>query len=71
MLAEYVTPDQGEISEARLEAIQSIKKMLSQIEYMVEKIPIDDSERIIGLLTSLKGAPLSIEEKMIVMEISG
>lgn len=71
MLAEYVTPGEGEISKARLEAIQSIKELLSQIDHMIEKLPFEDSERIIGLLTSLKGAPLNIEEKKIVLEISG
>lgn len=71
LLAEYTTPDKGEKSKARLEAIASIKEILSQIDYSAEKLPLNDSKRFIDLLTSLKGCALSFEEKQLALEISG
>lgn len=69
--AEHLTPDQDEKSMSKLEAVESIKIMLSQIDYLSEKIPLGDSQRFIELLISLKGAPLNHKEREVALEISG
>ena len=71
LLIEYLTPGQGKKSKGRTEAIKSIKGLLSQIDLEVEKLPLNDSERFIDLLASLKGSPLNNEERQLAMEISG
>lgn len=69
--AEHLTPDQGERSMSKLEAVESIKIMLSQIDHSAEKIPLENSQRFIELLSSLKGAPLNHQERKVALEISG
>lgn len=71
LIEEYLSPEQGEKNTKKLEAIESIKGLLSQIDHRVEKLPLEDSGRFLALLTSLKGAPLTHEERQLSMEISG
>lgn len=71
LIAENSNPNQGEKSMARLEAIESIKGLLFQIDLLSEKIPTGDSQRFIELLTSLKGSPLNEQERQFALEISG
>lgn len=53
----------------RVIAIESLKDILSAIDFTVEEVPIDDSDRFLKLLQSLKNDRLSIEEKTLVDEI--
>ena len=71
LFAEHLTPDQDEKSMSKLEAVESIKIMLSQIDHLSEKVPLGDSLRFIDLLSSLKGAPLNNKERQVALEISG
>lgn len=71
LFAKYLTTDQDEKSMSKLEAVESIKIMLSQIDHSSEKVPLDDSQRFIDLLSSLKGAPLNHKERQVALEISG
>ena len=45
-----------------LDAIESIRKILHQIDFVTELVPIDDIERLSKLLNSLKGNALNEEE---------
>ncbi len=55
--------------ERRLEAIASIRKILSDIDFSSEVIPCDDSDRLTKTLESLKGDMLGQDEKNVVNEI--
>lgn len=50
--------------------INSIENLLSQIDFDAEVIPIDDSEELIQLLSTLKDEKLTKEEIEMIQEIS-
>ncbi len=70
LLLEYATHDNNGDGHARLDAIQSIRGIVSQIDFTAEIVPIDEPERLIKLLTSLKGEQLTGHEIDIVYDIS-
>ncbi len=45
-----------------LKAINTIKKILSNVDFKTELIPTDDKKRLDNLLIFMKGSPLTIEE---------
>ncbi len=53
----------------KLEALESIKDLLSMIDHKTECIPATDPVRLIALLSDLKGAPLTSEENTLAEEI--
>jgi hypothetical protein len=53
----------------KLKTIERFKEWLKQIDQSVEVIPINDLARLNGLLTSLKGEVLTIDELELVKEI--
>ena len=53
----------------RLEAIQSIRKLLSEGDFTAEVVPTEDKDRLIRLLCSLKGNTLTKNEMEIINEI--
>lgn len=50
-------------------AISSIQKMLAEIDFESEIVQINDANKLINLLTSLKGKPLTKDEINIIEEI--
>jgi len=53
----------------KIETIMEFKELLNQIDFSSEVVPIEDSERLTNLLTSLKGKQLSSIETKLVEEI--
>ncbi len=70
LLLEYVAHNENGQGHAKLEAIKSIKGIISQIDFTAEVVPIDDPERLIKLLVSLKGEQLTGNEIDIIYDIS-
>jgi len=60
---------QNEQVQKRVQAIKSLQQILNQIDFTVEEVPIDDSDRFLKLLRSLKNDQLSEEEESLVDEI--
>lgn len=55
--------------EQNLQALENIKRYLSQLDYSVEVVPDDNWERLSSLLESLKEAELTTEERTILRSI--
>jgi len=53
----------------KLKVIRRFKEWLRQIDRSAEIIPVNDSARLRRLLASLKGEPLTAEEKALAGEI--
>ena len=53
----------------KLRMIESLLELLDKIDYTAEVVPFDDPDRFSRLLASLKGEPLSVEERELVKEI--
>jgi hypothetical protein len=60
---------QSERVQKRVQAIKSIQTILNQIDFSVEEVPIDNSDRFLKLLQSLKNDQLSEDEENLVDEI--
>ena len=62
---------QKKISQERenLEAIEAVKELMDQIDHEVEEVPLEDRDRLSGLLVSLKGAELNEAEKRLLERI--
>lgn len=59
-----------DVDNKKLAAIKSIRGIISQIDFTSEVVPIDEPERLIKLLTSLKGEQLTGQEIDIVYDVS-
>ena len=55
---------------AKIEAIDNLLELLSQIEYKMETVPFDNLERFTRLLVSLKGEPLNEIESELIKEFT-
>jgi hypothetical protein len=53
----------------RLEAIQSIRKLLSEIDFNAEVVPTEDKDKLIRCLVSLKGRALAKNELELINEL--
>ena len=53
----------------RLGAIQSIRKLLTEIDFTAEVVPVEDEDQLNRLLVSLKGEPLAENEIDLINEI--
>jgi len=69
VLTEYMAMENIALAEEKLKAVQSIKNLLSQIDFTVEVIPENNLGKFIYLLTSLKGEALNKDEVKVVIEI--
>ncbi len=69
LLADYLANSGDTIDQGRQSAIKTIKGLLTQIDFKAEKIPDNNKEMFIRLLTSLKGEELDKNEKSLVEEI--
>jgi len=70
LLLEYAARNNHEEEHASLAAIKSIRKMISQIDFSSEVVPIDNPERLIKLMASLKGEQLTGLEINILYDIA-
>jgi len=52
-----------------IKTIHTFKKLLMQIDFSSEVIPIENSEKLKELFTSLKNKELNTDEKIIIKEI--
>ena len=55
---------------SRLSAADSIQKLLNQIDFNSEVVPVHDPEKLHKLLETLKGEALNISEIAVIKEIS-
>ena len=55
----------------KLDTVRIFKELLNQIDFSAEIVPFEDTERLINVLTSLKGKQLSSIETKLVEEIAG
>jgi len=53
-----------------LESIRSIRKLLRQIDFSSEVVPIEDKEKLQRLLISLKGDTLTKDELVLMEELT-
>jgi len=53
----------------KIETISGIKRLLNQIDFSSEIVPIEDSERLTNIMTYLKGKQLNGCESNLVKEI--
>jgi len=58
------------ISVRKLAAIRSIRKLLNQIDFSSEIVPIEDKESLERLFVSLKGKILDKDEKELIEELT-
>ena len=53
----------------KIETVKVFKELLNQIDFTAEVVPVEDSERLTKVLTSLKGKQLTGCEAKLVEEI--
>jgi hypothetical protein len=68
VLDKYLTQKEGE-DEEKTEAARSIKLLLKKLDLKAEKMPENNLDMFSRLLTSLKGAPLTVAEIRLAKEI--
>ena len=69
LLLQFDTLNMEPKNEKKLNAILDLKKLLKQINFNVEVVPIEDEVRLLNFFSSLKNKPLSIEEKRLIQEL--
>lgn len=55
----------------KYEAAANIKTLLDKLDLNVEVVPENNHDMLTSLISSLKGTPLTIQEKEIIHEITG
>jgi len=53
----------------RLNAVRNIRNLITEIDFKVEVVPLENKDRLVDMLVSLKGEKLSIQEVVIVDEL--
>ena len=69
ILTDYLTGKKGGVDSEKLKAANSIRDLLTQIDFTAETIPENNMDMFVRLLTSLKGKPLNKSENELVIEI--
>lgn len=69
-IKEYDAERSNTFERSKQEAVKTISRLLTQIDYSTEVVPDEDPERLIKLLVSLKGDQLSSNEVNLVYEIA-
>ncbi len=69
LLIQIDTLNKEQKDEKKLNTILDLKKLLRQIDFNVETVPLEDEDRLLNFFSSLKNNPLSIEEKELVNEL--
>ncbi len=70
LLAENTIKENMKLNIQVLAAIRSIRKLLRQIDFTSEVVPVEDKEKLNKLLVSLKGNMLNNYETVLVEEIT-
>lgn len=52
-----------------LEAVNSIKNLLKQIDFKAEVVPLENLKRVCNLFESLKNQPLTNSEKILIKRL--
>ena len=68
--ADYLAKESNLNREQKLKTVDTIIKLLSEIDHNAEVVPEDNAEMFARLLTSLKGKPLNNDETKLVEEIA-
>ncbi len=69
LIIEYNTINNPEQNPIKLKTIRSVRNLLMQIDFISETVPLDNTEKLKELLTSLKGEALNKEESSIAEEL--
>ena len=69
LLLQFDTLNKEPKNEKKLNTILDLKKLLKQIDFNVEVVPMEDEVRLLNFFSSLKNKPLSIEEKGLIHEL--
>ena len=69
LLIEYDTINNPEQDLLKLKTIRSVRNLLMKIDFISETVPLENTDKLKELLTSLKGDPLTKEESMIAKEL--
>ena len=69
LIIEYNTVNNPEQNPLKLETIRSVRNLLMKIDFISETVPMESTEKLKELLTSLKGEALNKEESSIAEEL--
>lgn len=69
LLIEYDTVNDINVRQEKLDAIKSIKNLLSHIDFNSEIVPLNKEQKLKNLLSSLKGSILTAAEIKVVKEL--
>ncbi len=69
LLIQFDTLNKKQKDQKKLNTILDLKKLLRQIDFNVEVVPLEDEDRLLNFFSSLKSNPLSIEEKALINEL--
>jgi len=69
LLIEYDTVNNPEQDLLKLKTIRNLRNLLVQIDFISETVPLENTDKLKELLTSLKGTSLSKQESMLAEEL--
>ena len=69
VLTNYLAGNVSNKNAEKVKAANSVRELLSKIDYKAELVPENNLEMFTRLLTSLKGEPLNKMEKEIIEEV--
>jgi len=55
--------------QKKLSTLNSIKELLDQVDYSVEKVPVEDVDKLSKLIIFLKGEALNADENELIEKI--
>lgn len=71
VLNKYIIENSSAENGLKYEAAANIKALLGTLDFNVEVVPENNHNMLTSLISSLKGKPLTMEEKEIIKEITG
>ncbi len=69
LIIEYNTVNNPVQNPIKLKTIRSVRNLLMEIDFISETVPMESTEKLKELLTSLKGETLTQEESSIAEEL--
>ncbi len=70
LLIQFDTQNKERKDEKKLKTISELRRLLRQIDFNTEAVPLEDEGRLLKLFSSLKRNPLSIQEKVLIKELA-
>ena len=70
VLNKYLKEKNSSQNPSKIKAASDIKAMLSMVDLNVEVVPENSIEMLTRLISTLKGKPLTNEEKELIIEIT-